>query len=448
MSNQKIKICDHSRDVSCRDSPISEFLEIAGIVVFLLILFTPVIFSLASAQCIAEVKISGEINEGTYLTVVHAFDVARKSGCKAILVELDTPGGIFSPTQKIVELFLNSEIPVIAYVPKGALSASAGSIILISANIAAMANGTAIGAATPVFTGYISPTAENKTVNYIASYVRDIASLRGRNPDIAEKFVTQSLTLPARDALKAEIIDVLADNKQQLLEKVDGMVVKTDIGEVTLNFTSYSIVEVRKPVQASFYEVISSPVLASILLILGIYLLIFGLTSPGVLPETVGVICLILALAGLGVFEINYLGIALILLAVVFLIAEIYTPTYGILGAASIICMALGLLILIKEPLMPSAFYDTFQKFVVGLSAGFATIMTIAIIKVAQIRKKRSPVGEVVGLEGEVVDFTGGKGFAKVRGEIWSIESDDDLKKGDTIVVVEREGLKLKVRKK
>ncbi len=414
------------------------------LLIALIIVSTP-----ASAACVVETHINGEINQGTYVTIENALKIADGRGCEALLVILNTPGGLFYPTQKIIELFLNSDVPVIAYVPQGSLSASAGTLILLSANIAAMANGTAIGAATPV-ASYISKDERNKTINYIAGYVKDIARLRGRNAEIAEKFVTQALTLTAKEALEKGVIDVMADSKAELFRKLDGRAVKVRDGEKTLNFNSYTIIEVKKPVKATLLDIITNPTVASILLIIGIYLLIFGLTSPGVLPETIGTICLILALAGLipGVIEINTLGIALIILSIIFLIAELHTPTYGILGVASLVCMVLGFLILINEPLMPSAFYDTFRKFVIGIAGGFGAIMTYAVIKISQIRRMESPVGKLTGEIGEVVEFSGKKGYAKVRGEIWRIVSDDDLRKGDEVVVMERDGLTLRVKKR
>lgn len=397
----------------------------------------------ASELKIARVEVRGEINEGTYLTLQHAYDFALRQNCDVLFVVLDTPGGVLSSTQKIVLLFMNSEIPVVVYVPKGAMCASAGSIILLSSHIAIMANGTAVGAATPVTIGFGATKVENKTVNYLASYVSDIARSRGRNAEVAARFVTQALTLTAEEALKKNVIDFIADSEDGAIKKLNGV----KLNGMDMRFDTYRILEVNKPLQATIYEIISSPQLAAILLLLGIYLLIFGLTSPGIVPETVGAICLILALAGLGVVGINYIGALLIMLGIAFLIAELATPTYGVLGAASVISIVLGLLILFNEPLMPESFYDAFPKFVAGVGLGLGAIMTFAVIKVAQIRKKKSPVGEVVGERGEVIEFAGGKGFAKVRGEIWRIECDEELEEGDEVEVVEREGLKLKVRK-
>uniref|UniRef100_A0A7C3RHC0 Nodulation protein NfeD n=1 Tax=Archaeoglobus fulgidus TaxID=2234 RepID=A0A7C3RHC0_ARCFL len=396
---------------------------------------------------VAKVEVRGEINEGTYLTLQHAYDFALREKYDILFVVLDTPGGLLSSTQKIVKMFLNSKVPVVVYVPSGAMCASAGSIILLSSHIAIMADGTAVGAATPVSVGFGSAEVENKTVNYIAGYVKDIARERGRNEEVAERFITQALTLTAKEAFEQGIVDFIANSESEAINGLKGRSVTVNGKTVTFEFYTYRITEIKKPLQASIYEIISSPQLAAILLLLGIYLLIFGLTSPGIIPEIVGAICLVLALAGLGVIGINHLGLLLIILGIIFLIAELLTPTYGVLGAASVISIVLGLLVLFNEPLMPESFYDAFPKFVAGIGIGMGGIMTFVIVKITQIRKKKSSVGEVVGLRGEVLEFGNGRGFARIRGEIWKIVSDEELRKGEEVEVVERDGLTLKVRK-
>ncbi|MCQ4153304.1 MAG: nodulation protein NfeD, partial [Archaeoglobi archaeon] len=186
---------------------------------------------------------------------------------------------------------------------------------------------------------------------------------------------------------------------------------------------------------------------ALILLLLGIYLLIFGLSSPGMMAETVGAMLLILALAGLGVINVNYAGVFLIILGIIFLIAELLTPTYGLLGTASVISITLGALMIFEEPMMPKEFYEFFPKFAIGIGLGLASFMTFAIIKILKVRRRRSQIGEMVGLRGNIIEFKNGKGFARIRGEIWSVESEENLRSGDEVVVVERDGLKLKVRR-
>lgn len=409
-----------------------------------LLLVLLVAISTACASEVVLVKIQGEITEGTFIEIQNAYEVAKKERADIFLVKIDTPGGLFSSTQKIIELLMRSEIPVVAYVEKGSICASAGTLIFLSAHVTALANGTAIGAATPVG---MAPGTENKTIKYISTYVKDIASARGRNAEIAEKFVTESLSLTAREAHELGFADILAESMEELMKELNGRKIFIDGREITIDTSNYRVIEVERPVQAELYSFISNPAVAVILLMAGVYLLIFGLTSPGMLAEVVGALLLILGLAGLGFISIDYLGILLLLLGVLFLVAELLTPTYGVLTVASIISVILGLLILVKEPLMPPEFYEFFLKFAIGIAVGIAIVMTFIVSKIIKIRRKRSVMGEVVGLKGEVIEFKDGKGFAKVRGEIWSIESEDQLTRGDEIVVLARDGLVLKVRK-
>jgi|Deesub1362A_J573_1020465.scaffolds.fasta_scaffold00072_88 membrane-bound serine protease (ClpP class) len=424
----------------------SVLIAVTVTILFSLTIFLFLAQSTARAE-IVEVDINGEINEGTVIIVEKAFEMARERNSTAILIVLDTPGGLVSSTEKIVSLILNSEIPVITYVhPQGAFSASAGSFILISGHIAAMSNGTSTGAATPVGMGITGTMVENKTINYIASYARSIAEKRGRPVDIIEKFVTESLSLTAREAYKAGVIDFISDSKEDLIRKINSE--KIEINGKILHLDN-KIVVVKKPLQAKIFDFISNPQIATVLFLIGIYGLIFGLTSPGILPETVGVICLVLALFGFGAIGINTLGILLILLGIAFLAAELLTPTYGILGSASVVCITLGALMLIDEPLMPQAFYQSFRTFIIGLGIGLGALMTFILIKVVQLKKQRKKVGgeAIINQRGKVVKFEAGEGIGRVRGELWKIKSSDELKKDDEFRVVDREGLTLIVRK-
>lgn len=419
---------------------------VSKLAIILLLIF--LIYPVEGAK-IVEVEIKGEINEGTAIVINEAFKVASRVDADAVLIIIDTPGGLVTSTKKIVTSILNSDIPVITYVyPKGAFSASAGSFILISGNIAAMSNGTSVGAATPITPGF-PPQVENKTVNYIASYARSIAGERGRPVDIVERFVTEGLSLSAGEAYEMGVIDVLADSKEELFEKINGREVRVNGENVTLNLDSVEIVKVSKPLQASIFEILSNPQVASILFLIGLYGLIFGFTSPGLVPETIGAICLLLSLIGFGALSINYIAVLLILLGIVFLVAEIFTPTYGVLGAASIICVTLGAIMLFDEPLMPKDFYSSFPLFIAGISLGLAIVMTFSLIKITQLRKVKKKVGgeAIVGEKGEVISFEEGRGYAKVRGEIWKVESEDELRPGDRIVVVSRDGLTLYVKR-
>ncbi len=415
----------------------------------LIFLLLSILIPSASAATIVEVRIDGEINEGSYITLEKAFRTAEEMHADAILIILNTPGGLLSSTNKMVELILTSDIPVITYVPPGSFAASAGSILLISGHVAAMAGSTSVGAATPVFMGGTSETVEKKTISYVAGYVKSIAEQRGRNASVIEEMVTKGRTLTAKEALKYGVIDLIANSKGELLDRLNGWKIKTDGTEKSLDLKTVEIVKVEKPLKAKIFEILSNPFIASILFLVGLYSLIFGLTSPGMFAETVGAILLILSLIGMGVMNVNYIAAILLLLGVLFLLAELMTPTYGLLGAASVICITLGSIMLFEEPLMPKEFYSTFPSLMAGISLGIAAIMTFIILKIFQLRKTAKKVGgeAIIGEKGVIIEFKEGRGFAKVHGEIWQVESEEELKEGDEVVVVAREGLKLKVKR-
>ena len=419
-------------------------IQVISLVLILYIMPRPVM-----AATIVEVKIEGEINEGSYILLEKAFRMAEERHADAILIILSTPGGLLSSTNKMVELILTSDIPVITYVPPGSFAASAGSIILISGHVAAMAGSTSVGAATPVFAGGTSETVEKKTINYVAGYVRSIAEQRGRNVSVIEEMVTEGRTLTGKEALKFGVIDIIANSKGELLEKLNGWRVRTNGAGKVLDLRTVEIVKVEKPLKARMFEILSNPFIASILFLVGLYSLIFGLTSPGMFAETVGAILLILSLIGMGVMSVNYIAAILLLLGILFLLAELMTPTYGLLGAASVISITLGSIMLFEEPLMPKEFYSTFPSLMAGISLGIAAVMTFIILKIFQLRKARKRVGgeAIIGEKGVIIEFKDGRGFAKVHGEIWKVESEQELKEGDEVVVVARDGLKLKVEK-
>jgi membrane-bound serine protease (ClpP class) len=335
--------------------------------------------------------------------------------------------------------------------PSGAISASAGSFVLLAGHIAAMSPSTSVGAATPVQVGVtgISPV-ENKTVNYMASYIRSIAESRGRPPDIAEKFVTEALSLTAREAMEAGVIDFMADSVEDLLKEINGMEINVKGRPVMVDTSEYELIRYEKGLTEEIMNVLANPQVAAILLLIGIYGLIFGLSSPGTyIPETIGIIALVLALYGLGTFEVNVLGIILIILGVILSIAELVTPTYGGLTVAAAVSFILGALLLPKEPMLSSSFYREFAIAVGGAVVVLVIFFTVAFTAILRIRKRKKAVGgeELIGLQGEVVEVYDGKALIRIRGEIWRAEVEEKLEKGDKVVVVDRDGLILLVKK-
>ena len=412
-----------------------------------------------NGKVIYVIKVEGTITEGTALDIEEGLSEAEELGAEAVLIELDTPGGLVSSTLKITEEILNLDVPVITYVaPKGAIAASAGSFILISGNIAAMAPGTTTGAAMPVEIGVEGrQAADNKTINFFAGHVESIAASRGRNATQAKRFVTDNDALNENLALERGIIDLIAEDETELLNKVDGMTVKIGRDNRTLATKNAQLHLKEKTIRSSVLEILSDPQIAVILLLVGIYGLIFGFMAPGTyVPEMIGAICLILALYGLGLFEVNVFGVLLILIAILLFIAEALTPTFGILTTGGAVCMIIGALILPKEPFLfspHSGWFEGFLLTIIGIAAASAVFFFFAIGAVLKARKRRAKVGaeELIGkvtkAESEIDED---KGTIKLQGEIWNARAlaGEQIPKGEKVEVIDREGLTLIVKRK
>ncbi len=404
-------------------------------------------------------RIEGTITEGTSLDVVEGLREAEEMGVEAVLVELNTPGGLVSSTLKITEAILNSEVPVITYVtPKGAIAASAGSFILVSGNIAAMAPGTTTGAAMPVEIGMEGrKPADEKTIKFYAGYVESIAASRGRNATQAKRFVTENDVLNENTALERGIIDLIAEDEPELLNKVDGMTVKIGTENRTLATKNASLYIKEKSVRSYLLETLSNPQIAFILLMVGMYGLIFGFMSPGTyVPEMIGAICLILSLYGMGLFEVNMFGVLLIIIAVILFIAEALTPTFGILTTGGAVCLIIGALILPKEPFLfnpQSEWFEGFLLTIIGVVVATAVFFFFAIGAVLKARKRRVQVGaeELIGkVTRAETEINEEKGTIKIRGEIWNARTleGETIKEREKVEIVDREGLTLIVKRK
>ena len=402
-------------------------------------------------------RVEGTITEGTSLDVIEGLREAEEMNVESVLIELDTPGGLVSSTLKITEAILNSKTPVITYVtPKGAIAASAGSFVLISGNIAAMAPGTTTGAAMPVEIGIEGrKPADEKTINFYAGYIESIAASRGRNATQAKRFVTENDVLNENTALERGIIDLIAEDETELLNKVDGMTVKIGNENRTLATKNASLYIKERTIRSSLLEALSNPQIAFILLIVGMYGLIFGFMSPGTyVPEMIGAICMILALYGMGLFDINMFGVLLIIIAVILFIAEALTPTFGILTLGGAVCLIIGAIILPKEPLLLNPeWFRSFLLTAIGIAAASAVFFFFAIGAVLKMRKRRAKVGaeELIGkITKAETDIDEEGGTIKIRGEIWNASTveGEKIKEGEKVEIVNREGLTLMVKKK
>jgi len=376
---------------------------------------------------------------------------AEKEGADVFILELNTPGGLETSMRQVVQEFQRTPVPVVVYVyPPGGRAASAGAIITAAADVAVMAPGTNIGAAHPVqATGErMDETVKEKVVQDMLAFVRSIAKEKGRNPNVLERMVKESISLTPDEALKEGVIDLIASNRQELLEKLNGRKVKKHGKEITIKTLGVPVVEVEESLRESFLKVITNPTVAYLLLLIGFYGIFFELYNPGaVVPGAVGVVSFLLGLYGLGIIGINWLGLLLILAGILLLALELVTPTFGGLAIAGAIALAVGSLVLIS----PDSPYGDIPISIIAttvLTTVFFFLVAGRLGLKAQKRKKMTGYEELIGEEGTAMtDFEKGKGKVFIKGEIWNAVSEDNIKKDDTVIVEQVKGLTLYVRK-
>jgi len=386
--------------------------------------------------------------------ILNTIDKAEEANADLIVIVLNTPGGLDSSMREIIERILSSEIPVAAYVsPNGARAASAGFFISVACDLFIMAPGTNTGAAHPVgisMTGQqMDETMAEKVTNDAASFIKTIAEKRGRNTKMAEDAVRQSLSYTETEALKGDLIDLIAQDIPQIIDFFDGKTIKRFDGEEhLLELRGEQVIDIPMSARQKFLLTISNPNLAYILLMLGLLGLYFEFSNPGaILPGVLGGICLLLAIFSFQILPINYVGLILILLAIGLFILEIKIQSYGILSVGGIIAMVIGSIMLIDAPipeLRPSL------KFIIPVAVGLSLIFLFLVIIAVRAHAKKVTTGKE-GLIGEIgiaqSDLTP-KGKVFVHGELWNAEADEDIPKGTDVKVVEvLKNLKIKVTK-
>jgi membrane-bound serine protease (ClpP class) len=396
------------------------------------------------------IKIEGAISPVTVRLVETALDRARADGAQALIIQLDTPGGLERSMRTIAQRMLNADVPVIVYVgPTGARAASAGVFLTMAAHVAAMAPATNIGAAHPVSIGGGGDKESMKKVaNDAAAFIRTVALERGRNADWAEKSVRQSVSIGEREAVRLKVVDLVADSVPDLLAKIDGRTVKTARGPVT--FTTRDAVV--KPIEVGFRDrvlnVITDPNVAYVLMMLGMLGLFFELSNPGViLPGVIGGISLILAFFAFQSLPINYAGLLLILFGIALLVAEIKIVSHGILAMGGIVAMSLGSLMLFDAPEVGFRISWWVIAPTVGATAG----MFLFVVAVGVRALKRRPLLGASGLIGQTAVARGPldhEGQVAMQGELWkAIAEGDPVADGAPVRVVGVDGLTLKVVK-
>jgi membrane-bound serine protease (ClpP class) len=380
--------------------------------------------------------------------IIASVAASEKAGSEGLIIQMDTPGGLDLAMRDIIKSLLNAPLPVIVYVaPKGARAASAGAFITVAAHIAAMAPGTNIGAAHPVAigAGKMDETMLEKVESDAVAYARSIAKERGRNVEWMEQAVRKSASIPAEEALSLRVIDVIAGDLGELLEKIDGREISLPSGKKKLRARGAELNMKSMGMRERILITISNPNIAYLLFIIGLAGLYFEFAHPGVvLPGIVGGISLILAFFAFQTLPVNYAGILLILFAVILFIAEIKVMSHGVLTIGGVVSFTLGSIMLFESPdpaLRVS--WDVLIPAVAITSLFFAGVITLAVK--AQLRKPVTGQQGMIGEYAEAVTDVGEDGKVFLKGEYWKAVSPTPIKKGSRVKVVGIRGLTLEV---
>jgi membrane-bound serine protease (ClpP class) len=424
-------------------------------------------------------KMEGVINPvfGSYME--DAVQKARDEKASAILLELDTPGGLLDATRTIIGHMINSEIPVIVYVsPRGARATSAGVFITLASDVAVMAPETHIGAAHPVNLNGENPSSApskkddesstkkkkdsnkeipsngnvmaEKMVSDAAAYIRTLAKEHGRNADWAEKAVRESVSLTASEAMKEKVIDLVASSRDELIKKLDGKIIKKNGKDITLHLIGSVQKEFPLSPIKKILHMLAHPNVAYILMTIGIYGLIYELAAPGIgLGGAVGAICLLLAFFSLQVLPINAVGLALIALGAIFLVMDIFLPTHGLLTFGGLFSFAIGSFMLIDIKTNP-AYTRISLELIISTVASTALFFGLAIRKAFQARRAKPKLGveSLMGASGITQTEISPEGMVFLNGELWTAQSEYPIAKQEEILVTGIQGNKLIIKKK
>jgi membrane-bound serine protease (ClpP class) len=425
-------------------------------------------FSAARTGPVFVLDVKGPIGVAVSMHVCRALAEGQKRSVEVVVLSLDTPGGLLNATRDVIQCILASAVPVAVYIsPSGARAASAGTYITYAAHVAAMAPGTHLGAATPVAmstpfaprdpTKPAAPKSEKdatpdtamdrKILNDSIAYLQSLAQLRGRNSEWAEKAVRDAATLTAEDAARERVVDILANDVRDLLAKIDGRTVSIAGIERRISTQGRAVVAFEPDWKTRLLGAIADPNIALILLMIGVYGLLFEFWSPGSLvPGVIGGISLMLGLVALSVLPVSYGGLALLLLGVALMVAEAFAPGLGILGIGGLVAFVVGALFLFDPA---ASDIDLTLAWPVVVGAALTSVLLLSVVLGFAVKARRRPAmtgaEEMIGLEGQVVSWDGTHGAIRVHGEVWAAQGNTGLRAGHRVRVLGREGMILTV---
>jgi membrane-bound serine protease (ClpP class) len=424
----------------------------------------------AQPRRVVLIEIDGVIGPPSARHLRDALEKAEDINANALILQINTPGGLETSMRDMAEDIQAAPVPVIGFVaPPGGRAASAGTFILYATHVAAMAPGTNVGAASPVELGApptptpgdrapeeaaketkkqveSGDTMSRKAMNDAVAFIRSLAEKSGRNVEWAEQAVRDAASVSAQEALRLGVIDLMADNVDDLLNKVDGRSVNVQGRTRTLQTRGATIERIEPSFMTRVLDVLANPNIALLLMMIGVYGIIFELANPGTwVPGVIGVIALVLGLYALNQLEANYAGIALIALGVALMIAEAFTPTWGALGIVGIAAFLFGSAMLIDADLPPQ--YQLSWPLIIGLAALTAGFVVLVVGYAVRAHRKRITTGAegLVGQRARVLEWSNGEGFVWAEGERWQAEGPADLKPNQNVRITRLESLRLHV---